>query len=163
MQLPFTVKKNLKLQALFLFRYEEPRDILQAFRHTIPESNSLCVAASQPFRFRGLCFYFALLTISTIDIPAARSMQNGSFKLWPSSKFFFCLTRGPFLPPRRLWSKGSEVYHDRMLPIHHYSTYTVHCIRVGPTGGFLHCRRGRDQCKCRQYTFNLCVRERVRR
>ncbi len=29
--------KNCELQALFLFRYEEPRDILQAFRH----SNSL--------------------------------------------------------------------------------------------------------------------------
>ncbi len=35
MQLLVTVKKNRELQSLFLFRYEEPRDILQAFRHSI--------------------------------------------------------------------------------------------------------------------------------
>jgi len=130
MQLPLTVKKNVNCKLCFFFAMRNPAIFYKrsdtAFLYTIPESNSLCVATSHPFRFRGLCFYFALLTISTIDIPAARSMQNGSFKLWPSSKFFFCLTRGPFLPPRRLWSKGSGVYHDRMLPIHHYSTYTLY-------------------------------------
>ncbi len=133
----------------------------RAFLYTMPESNSLCVATSHPFRFRGLCFYFALLTISTIDIPAARSMQNGSFKLWQCSKDFFCLTRGPSC---LLEDYGARVQECIMIECSQFITIQhIHCIRVGPTGGLLHRRKGRDHCKCRQYTFKLCVRERVKR
>ncbi len=108
---------------------EEPRDILQAFRHSISLYHSgieLTLCRYEPsFSFSWPLFLFRSTHNFYYRYSRRKKYAKWEFKLWPCSNFF-CLTRGPFLPPRRLWSKGSGVYHDRMLPIHHYSTYTLY-------------------------------------